>query len=112
MAVKIDLRVYDTVAHLLLEGRVDSATALQLEKWLERAEADRKKIVVDCSELDFISEAGWKILVKFALVCRKQRGDLVLCGLSGKPRRGLELTGRLGAVLENFDTAAEAVGRI
>lgn len=52
---------------LALQGRLDSATANELEKYIGENFHGQKSLVYDLKDLDYISSAGLRIL----LVCQK-----------------------------------------
>lgn len=64
------------------EGRMDSAAAPQLESTLmDLIEAGRQWLIVDLSEVTYISSRGLKSLVKAWRAVQAENGDLVLSGL-------------------------------
>ncbi|HRT32675.1 MAG TPA: STAS domain-containing protein, partial [Anaerolineae bacterium] len=62
-----------------ISGRIDSATYPELEAALnELLEAGHFNIVLDMSEVEFISSAGLRLLINVQKACRKlDRGELV-----------------------------------
>lgn len=64
-------------------GRLDSATSPKLAEVFARInDSGRFKIVLDFTELDFISSAGLRVLIATLKNCKRyNRGDLVLAGL-------------------------------
>jgi len=111
MAVKITTREYKRVDLIAVEGRVDSSTAPQLEKALQKIiDAGRYRIVVDLSEADFMSSAGLRALLSaLKQVRRFNRGDLRLAGMSSKVKKAFELAG-LVVIFEMYDNSVDAVG--
>ncbi len=92
-------------------GRIDSSTAPQLEEALKSVMADgRYKIVLNLSDVDFLSSAALRVLISAARECRKfKRGDLYLAEVPPKLKEVFELAG-LDELFQFFDTEAEAVG--
>ena len=92
-------------------GRVDSATAPDFSKALEKANNDGKfKIVVDMSELEYMSSAGFRALLATQRNCKRyNRGELVLVGVPERIREALELAG-FTELFKTFDDPIEAVG--
>jgi anti-sigma B factor antagonist len=94
-------------------GRIDAATAPQLEAALNTiTEAGRFNIVVDMSDVDFISSVGLRVLIDVRKRCRRyNRGDLVLGSVSTNVDRTLELAG-FYTLFDVYETTLEAVGSI
>ena len=94
-------------------GRIDAATAPQLQRALDAlTEAGNYRLVVDMSEVDFISSVGLRVLVNGRKTCRRyNRGDLVLASPSENVRRTLELAG-FYSLFDVYDTTVEAVGNL
>ena len=111
MAVKITTKEYKRVDLVAVEGRVDSSTAPQLEKALQKIiDAGRYRIVVDLSDADFMSSAGLRVLLSsLKQVRRFNRGDLRLAAMSSKVKKAFELAG-LTVVFQLYDNSVDAVG--
>ena len=92
-------------------GRIDSSTAPQLEEALKSVMADgRHQIVINLSDVDFLSSAALRVLISAARECRKfKRGDVYLAEVPPKLREVFELAG-LDELFQFFDSEAEAVG--
>lgn len=96
---------------LKVKGRVDSATAPKFAQALEDANTNgRYKIVVDMSELEYMSSAGFRALLAAQRNCKRyNRGEVVLAGVPDRIRESLELAG-FTELFKIFDTPLEAVG--
>jgi anti-anti-sigma factor len=94
-----------------ISGRVDSSTAPELQETLnELMEQGHFRIVVDMSDLKFISSAGLRALIATARACRRwNRGDLFLAALPEHILSTFELAG-LTRVFKIFPDTTEAVG--
>jgi anti-sigma B factor antagonist len=92
-------------------GRVDSATAPQLEAAFNAiTEARRFRIVFDMGGVEFISSLGLRVLVDVRRRCRRyNRGDVVLSSPSPNIGRTLELAG-FYTLFDVYETTVEAVG--
>ena len=62
-------------------GRYDSATAGELEKVLTNLIPADKDIVLDMSDINFVSSAGWWSIIRVQKELKKKRADLVLVAL-------------------------------
>jgi anti-sigma B factor antagonist len=94
-------------------GRVDAATAPQLEDAFNAiTEAGRFNIVLDMSDVDFMSSVGLRVLIDARKRCRRyNRGDLILASVSPNVERTLELAG-FYTLFDVYDSTLEAVGSI
>ncbi len=94
-------------------GRIDSATSPQFGEVLDGIiEGGRFKIVVDLSDVDFISSAGLRELITSQKVCRRyNRGELILAGIPEKIYYTLDLAG-FTKLFRITDDVLSAVGNL
>ncbi len=92
-------------------GRVDSATAPQLEAALQGVTAqERFHIVIDMHGLEYLSSAGLRVLVStLKNVRRWNRGDLRLADVPPRIKEVLKLAG-LDVLFQVYDNTTDAVG--
>ena len=92
-------------------GRVDSATAPKLGDALEKIQNDgRFKIVLDLAGVDFMSSAGFRVLVATQRNCKRfNRGEVLLAAVPANIQSALELAG-FDAILRTFPDSTSAVG--
>lgn len=81
-------------AHILIPlARVDSSTAKQFEtKVLAVMSSGAQRIVVDFSQLDYISSAGLRVVLVGAKMARAPR-KFVLCGMKPNIREIFDVSG-------------------
>jgi len=94
----VELREETTgdVVVLQVEGRVDSATAPTLGDRLSATLATAgSRLVVDLRNLEYISSAGFRVLLLAAKRAEEAGSRFVLCGLSGKVRQLFDIGGFL-----------------
>jgi len=94
-----------------VDGRVDSATAPQLAEALESAnDGGKYKIVVNMSDLEYMSSAGFRALLAAQRNCKRyNRGEVVLASVPERIREALELAG-FTELFKTFDDPLQAVG--
>jgi anti-sigma B factor antagonist len=94
-----------------VSGRVDSSTAPELEEALKAIlAADRYRICMDLSGLEYISSGGIKVLISTLKTCKRwNRGDLRLAGMSPYIAEVFDLAG-LTSLFTIFPDTVEAVG--
>jgi anti-sigma B factor antagonist len=95
MSMEITTREINHVELITVKGRVDSVEAVRLANALESAGRRRKhKVVVDMSEVEYMSSAGFRALGDAQRNSRRhQRGEVVLASVPGRIREALELVG-------------------
>lgn len=99
----------DGIWVLVLKGRLDSNTCGEFEvKLLGLAQAGETKLVLDCTQLNYISSAGLRVLLKAAKAFKAGKGQMRLCGLKGSIREILEMSGFV-FILPISATQGEAV---
>jgi anti-sigma B factor antagonist len=96
---------------IMLKGRVDSSTAPQFSQAMDAiTESGRFKIVVDMSELEYMSSAGFRALLGSQRTCRRyNRGEVVLAAVPTRIREALELAG-FTELFKTFKEPLTAVG--
>ena len=84
------------VTVLEVKGRIDSTTAPTLgEKLTGALSVPDKRLVLDLRQLEYISSAGFRVLLLAAKRAEDAGTRFVLCGLSGKVRQLFDLGGFL-----------------
>ena len=94
-------------------SRVDSSTAPKLAEELARINEDgRYKIVMDFSQLEFISSAGLRVLISTLKNCKRyNRGDVLLAGLPANILSVFDLAG-FTSIFKIHNDVLSAVGSI
>ena len=96
---------------LALDGYLDAHTAPHFEKAIQdEFEGGRKRIVVDCARLTYISSAGLGVFMSFIEEIREAGGDIKLAGIIPKVYQVFEVLG-FPALFEIFDNVDAAVRR-
>ncbi len=92
-------------------GRVDSATAPQFAEAMQGiTDQGRFKIILDFSDLDFISSAGLRVLINTQKTCKRyNRGEVVLASVPANIFAALDLSG-FTTLFQIFDDVTNAVG--
>jgi anti-sigma B factor antagonist len=84
----------DGIIVLGLKGRLDSNTSDDFEKkLLGLIQTGETKLVLDFKELDYISSAGLRVLLKAAKELKRNNGRLSFCSLKDYIREIFELSG-------------------
>jgi anti-sigma B factor antagonist len=109
--MEITTKKFKSCDMVVLNGRVDSSTAPQLTEALEGITGDgRFKVVLDMSDLEYMSSAGFRALLSSQRVCKRyNRGEIVLAVVPERVKEALELAG-FTELFKTFDDPVEAVG--
>lgn len=75
-----------------LEGRLDTISAPQLEKELRQELSDTKYLVLDFSQLDYLSSAGLRVILSAQKVMNQQ-GEMIVRNVSDMIMEIFEVTG-------------------
>lgn len=90
----IKTQVYKRVAAVTVAGRVDSATAGDLETALSAlTDGGSNNLVLDLSGVDFLSSSGLRVLVTTLKAVRKTGGDVRLAQPSQRAIDAINLAG-------------------
>lgn len=93
-----------------VSGRVDSTNAAQLGETLNsQIDAGRHQLVIDLSDVEYMSSAGLREMVAALKKVRNLNGDLRIATPSDRVREVLDLAG-LSAIFQIYPTQVEAVG--
>jgi len=106
------VKEYKRVAAVQPKGRVDSNTAPELEQALVKLQSEgRTHLVLDLSEVEFLSSAGLRVMVSTMKNLRKIGGDLVIASPNSRVREVLRLAG-LDTVFSIHETREAAIASI
>jgi anti-sigma B factor antagonist len=94
---------------LALDGYLDAHTAPQFEQAIqEEFEAGRRRLVVDCAKLTYISSAGLGVFMSFIEEIREAGGDIKLAAIIPKVYQVFDVLG-FPALFEIFDETEAAI---
>ena len=64
-------------------GRLDTVTASTGEEKIKQTLADHLKVALNLSDLEYISSAGLRVLLRVAKIANKEKKEIVICGTHG-----------------------------
>lgn len=77
-----------------LQGRLDSNTSPVLEQRLaETLSSGTRGVVIDFKQLDYISSAGLRVILKTAKALKRDNGKLLLCSMQDYVKEVFEIAG-------------------
>lgn len=106
----------DGTVVLALAGRLDAASQGQAEAallgQLGPGPGGPRRLVLECSGLDFVSSAGLRVLVAVVRRLKPAGGELVLCAPRPAVRHLIELSGMVNLLrmADNLETARADLG--
>lgn len=106
MEIKQD--THGDIVVLDLVGRLDANTSSEFENVLiPMIDGGKKKLVLDFSELEYISSAGLRLLLLAAKKLRNNKGNIVLCNMKDFIKEIFEISG-FTPIFTIVDTKEEA----
>ena len=101
----------DDVTILSLDGHLDAHTAPSFERAIQdEIEAGRVRLVVDGSNLKYISSAGLGVFMSFIEEVREKGGDIKICALVPKVQQVFDILG-FQAIYEMVESRTAALQR-
>ena len=92
-----------------LNGRLDSNTSQGFEQKLFQAISDGSKtMVVDFKDLDYISSAGLRVILKATKAIKREDGQIMICSMQDYVKEVFEISG-MGVLLPIFATDDDAL---
>jgi len=109
--MEITVKQFKNCDMLVVSGRIDSSTAPQFTEALEAVTGSgRYKIVLDMTDLEYMSSAGFRALLSSQRDCKRyNRGEVVLAAVPERVQEALELAG-FTELFKTFPEVVEAVG--
>lgn len=90
--MKIEKTFENNTLTLIPQGRLDSITSPELESAIEDSIGDATSLVLDMKELEYISSAGLRVLLK-AQKMMNNRGKMKVLNVNDTVMEVLEMTG-------------------
>jgi anti-sigma B factor antagonist len=101
-----------TISIFRLNGRLDSNTSQGFEQKLFNAISDgTKKMVIDFKDIDYISSAGLRVILKATKALSREEGKIMLCDMQDYVKEVFEIAG-FDAILPIVPTLNEALETI
>jgi anti-sigma B factor antagonist len=92
---------------LLIGGEIDASSSIHLDNELGQAINSHKKILIDCSKLEYISSAGLGVFMSYIHDMEEKKIKMVLFGMSNKVQNVFQILG-LDQLLKIVDSREEA----
>lgn len=82
-----------SVSTLAIEGRVDTITSPQLQQALLQAFQSAKKVVLDFTQVPYISSAGLRVLLIGQKTAQSKRAKMTLTNVNATVQNVLDMVG-------------------
>ncbi len=107
----ISVQQSDQISIVSIAGSFDALTANRITGCIdERISSGEKYLVLDLSEVEFMSSAGLRVILGAMKETRQQGGDLYLAGAQAGVDRVLKMSG-FSKILKTYDSVDEAVAQ-
>ena len=90
----IEKKIIGDAATLIVSGRLDTQTAPELEAELDSVLAGLKELTFDMTNLEYVSSAGLRVILKAQKVMNTQ-GSMKLTGVNDSIMEVFDITGFL-----------------
>jgi anti-sigma B factor antagonist len=90
----IEKQLNGVVATIVVTGRLDTATAPELEKVVDEIVVGLKELIFDMTNLEYVSSAGLRVILKAQKIMNAQ-GSMKLTGVNDNIMEVFDITGFL-----------------
>lgn len=91
--MKVTINKADTNIVAAIEGSIDSKTAPDLQQAILPVISDTHKVILDLTEVTFVSSAGLRVLLMVYRQLKAKDGKVVLVGVSEEIKDVMFMTG-------------------
>ncbi len=91
--IEISNKLEDGVYYIEVKGEIDASSSIHLDESISQATQNHKKILIDCSELEYISSAGLGVFMSYINELEDKGIRLVIFGLSEKVKHVFQILG-------------------
>jgi anti-sigma B factor antagonist len=110
--MEITVEQQEAIQIFKLNGRLDSNTSQGFEeKIFEAISAGSKSLIVDFKEIDYISSAGLRVILKATKALKRDEGKIMLCSMQDYVKEVFEIAGfdAFLPIVATMDDALEAL---
>jgi anti-sigma B factor antagonist len=107
--MEIDIKEMNEIQILSVKGSIDADTASEFDQSLEKQiSGGRDRIILDLSQLEYISSAGLRVIMKAAKKMEITGGEMAIVGLRGVVQEVFKVSG-FYSLFNIYDSEEEAV---
>lgn len=106
--MKIETRKIHDVLVVDMGGSLDSTSSGEAgDRIANIAKGEHKRVLLNLAELEYVSSAGLRVILRGAKLLQGNRGELKICNAKGPVRDVLETSG-FKSLIKVYDTEQEA----
>ncbi|MEL6559303.1 MAG: STAS domain-containing protein [Bacteroidota bacterium] len=107
--IEIKNTIEENVQHIRVIGDVDASSSIHLDNAMREAISKSTDIIVDLSELSYISSAGLGVFMSYLQELETNQQKFILCGLNEKVLEVFQILGldQLLVIKENLAEARQ-----
>jgi len=106
--MKIETHKVHDVLVVDLSGSLDSTSSGEAgDRIVNIAKGEHKRVLLNLAELEYVSSAGLRVILRGAKLLQGKRGELKICNAKGPVRDVLETSG-FKSLIKVYDTEQEA----
>lgn len=110
--MEISVQQYKRVAVITVTGRIDSATASELEGTIQSLmDKGQRQLILDLAAVDFLSSSGLRVMVTALKNLRKTGGELSVAQPSERVASSLSIAG-LDTLFHSFESREAAIASV
>ncbi|MCP3967507.1 MAG: STAS domain-containing protein [Lentisphaerae bacterium] len=96
------------VVEMAMAGRLDAVSAVEADKEFGKVlDAGHDRLLIELSQLDYISSAGLRVLLVVAKRIQQNGGKVVLCALTPNVKEVFEISG-FSSIFKIFENTPDA----
>lgn len=105
--IEIKNELEDGIYYIIVKGEIDASSSIHLDESISEATQRHKKILINCTELEYISSAGLGVFMSYINELEDKKIRMVIFGLSDKVRHVFQILG-LDQLLKITETEEQA----
>jgi len=110
--MKIETRKTENATVISIKGRMDAVSSPEFEKQVSELMAKGERdLIIDFSELDYISSAGLRSILTTAKKLKEKEGRLLLSALREMVKEVFEISG-FSAIIPIYESVESALAQI
>ena len=107
--MEVKTRTEKSAVVISIKGRIDTVAAPELEKCIiEIMNAIKGILILNMSEVDYISSTGLRVLLSAAKEIKAKQGEILLVGIQGLVKKVFEMSG-FSMMFKIFETEEDAL---
>ena len=107
--MEVNSQKIESVVVFSIKGRSDASNASKLETACDKLiERNETKILLDCSQLDYISSAGLRVLLKLAKYLKKVSGKIAVAHPNEDVQQMFDISG-FTELFQSFDNVVDGL---